>query len=498
MNRCQSLFMELNLNKVSLKHYYSKLSYKDLIIFLIPVIIFSYYLWVFDPGILRYDSFNQFHQIASHHFTNWHPFFHTFIEMVLLKIYPSPVSVCIFQILTFSVIWMMICNHFRYEGENANGISRLFIVQVLFTLIICLIPINAVFSITLLKDILFGYYFLLFTFLIAVLLDKKGEVRTEFLIIMPLVMAFIVGLRPNGFHIIVISLIILTAYFFRKKYNLKTIVIIVSLTVVFILLIASLNVAFDVTNNQKAPIYAKASHMLADYDLNLTLTPQDSTALHKLMNESTIKDNYQITFSDPMYFMSNKSVFDHDKSTYRDMAIKYSIQNPDHFIKYLFCASPIVWDVTRDDSWVGEQYYVNLELDKDRYFSNHPTFNMTDFENVSSKNIGTSQFDSLNNYVEMFKHNLILDSLFNSPAFYMYLSFILVGAIYLITRSKEIFMIYLPNLINIAIIFFSTPIQDNRYLYPNLLVAYFLIIMLIGIIAKKKLNNEKIIEFNRN
>ena len=59
-------------------------------------------------------------------------------------------------------------------------------------------------------------------------------------------------------------------------------------------------------------------------------------------------------------------------------------------------------------------------------------------------------------------------------------------------------MIYLPNLINIAIIFFSTPIQDNRYLYPNLLVAYFLIIMLIGIIAKKKLNNEKIIEFNRN
>ena len=153
-------------------YYVSKLNYKDLIVFLIPVIIFSYYLYVFDPGILRYDSFNQFYQIASHHFTNWHPFFHTFIEMLLLKIYRSPVSVCIFQILTFSTIWMMICKYYRYEGGDDKKITRIFILQVLVTSIVCLVPINAVYSITLLKDILFGYYFLLFCFLVSILFIK--------------------------------------------------------------------------------------------------------------------------------------------------------------------------------------------------------------------------------------------------------------------------------------------------------------------------------------
>ena len=82
-------------------------NYNDLKIFLIPFIIFSIYLAVFNPCIATIDSFNQLHQIASGHFTNWHPFFHTFIEMLCLKVYPSPMSVGIFQILVFSIMWMV-------------------------------------------------------------------------------------------------------------------------------------------------------------------------------------------------------------------------------------------------------------------------------------------------------------------------------------------------------------------------------------------------------
>ena len=42
-----------------------ELNYRDLAIFLIPIIIFSVYLAVFSPCIATYDSFNQLHQIAS-------------------------------------------------------------------------------------------------------------------------------------------------------------------------------------------------------------------------------------------------------------------------------------------------------------------------------------------------------------------------------------------------------------------------------------------------
>ena len=100
----------------------NKLNYRDLAIFLIPIIVFSVYLAVFNPCIATYDTFNQLHQIASGSFTNWHPFFHTFINMICLGIYPSTTSVCILQILTFSVMWMVICKYHRDdEGDLRKG-----------------------------------------------------------------------------------------------------------------------------------------------------------------------------------------------------------------------------------------------------------------------------------------------------------------------------------------------------------------------------------------
>ena len=118
-----------------------KLNLKDLLIFLIPFVIFMYYLHVFNPGILTYDSYDQLHQIATNTFFNWHPFFHTFIEMLCFKVYSSPISVGILQISVFSIMWMILCKYNRKE-ETQN---KLFIVQVLITLIISLIPINGMF-----------------------------------------------------------------------------------------------------------------------------------------------------------------------------------------------------------------------------------------------------------------------------------------------------------------------------------------------------------------
>lgn len=179
-----------------------------------PFIIFMYYLYIFDPGILTFDSYHQIHQIASNDFDNWHPFFHTFIEMLCLKIYANPKSVCILQILTFSTIWMVICKYHRNEEETKN-----FIFQFIITLIISIIPINAIFSITLWKDILFSYLVLFLCFLIEVLIDKNNDLSYLFMIILSLTMAFVCQLRPNGLIIVSAVLIILCDLFIQKKYE---------------------------------------------------------------------------------------------------------------------------------------------------------------------------------------------------------------------------------------------------------------------------------------
>ncbi len=467
-----------------------KLNYKDLIIFLIPFLVFIYYLYTFDPGILSLDSYNQLHQIATSNFTNWHPFFHTFIEMICIRLYASPISICILQIITFSTIWMVICN---YNRNNTDVIDKQFILQIIFTLIISLIPINAIYSITLWKDILFSYFLMLLCFFIEIVLDKKGEISYPFIILLAVTMAIVSQLRPNGIYIIAVMLFILAIYFFKNNETDRFYAILPILTIIFILLIASLNVIYDVEDNQKDAIFAKTEHMLSYYELNNILTQSDKILLYEVINETAIDDNFDITFTDPILWYSNPKIFEIDKSPYNSMAISYSLKNPQIFIGYMFQSAPIVWDIVRDDNWKGFVINTNIESGKNAFFTGDKT-PIAPYESLPAKNNGTNGYDSLNGFVKYFTKNKLLSTLFESPALYMYLSIISLILIHLITKSKSIYLIYLPNFLNILIIFVSTPSQDTRYLYPNLLIFYLLIIILIGVIPNLNEKNSYLIK----
>lgn len=102
-------------------NHIKNLNYRDLIIFLIPTLIFSYYLYVYNPGFIHWDSYSQLHMIASGKFSNWHPFFHTFIMMMCLKLFNNnPISISILQILVFSTMWTVICKYFRNDNQKTK------------------------------------------------------------------------------------------------------------------------------------------------------------------------------------------------------------------------------------------------------------------------------------------------------------------------------------------------------------------------------------------
>lgn len=471
-----------------------KLSYRDLIIFLIPFIIFLGYLYIYNPGIVRFDSFYQLHQIASSQMNNWHPFFHTFIEMLCLEIYPDTKGIAFLQIVTFSLMWMVICNYFR---NDENGIWREFIIQVLFTLGICLIPINAIFSITLLKDVLFSYFLLFTCFLVKVLLDKKGNVSPFYVVIFSLSMSFVAQLRPNGILIILIFLVVLSAYLLYKYKNRTLPLSITLLTVLFILLILTLNVIYDVEDNEKDAISSKIMHMLVDYKLNLTIEDEDKAMIDQIItNDTKSLQEYDITFLDPITLLTNQTAYENYKAAVIEISIKYTIANPIHFLKYAFNSAPMVWNIIKDENnWHVSSYGTSNDYSWKRFYVLHDsklykldnsTKPLKNYENASAKNSKTKMYKELDSIAIGFTKNKMEDTLFNSPAFYMYLSFVVIGAIYLLTRSKDIFLVYLPNLLNIIIIFGSTPAQDYRYLYPNLLLFYLLIIILISILTKPK------------
>ena len=87
----------------------------------------------------------------------------------------------------------------------------------------------------------------------------------------------------------------------------------------------------------------------------------------------------------------------------------------------------------------------------------------------------------VNSYAVYFKDHTLTDTLFYSPALYMYLAIILLVALQFVTKSKEMYLIYVPNIINIIGVFLTCPLNENRSLYPNLLIAYMLVIVFISI-----------------
>ena len=474
------------LNNISVMDKLKTLNRRDLMIFLIPLIVFSFYLYVFAPGIMVYDSFNQIHQIATGEFINWHPFFHTFIEMLCLKVYGSPASVAVLQIVIFSIMWMIICKYNRDDSVK----SKIFILQIVITLVISLVPINPIYAINLQKDILFSYFLLFLCFLMQVLVDRKGKASIPLIIAIAVSMAFVAQLRHNGMILVMVFIVILTIWMYVKNRDLKMTLAVPALAVVCILLISSLNFIYDVDDHQKDPMSDIVGHMLVDYDMTLKIDPDDQVKLDKLMSKKDIKKHYNIYWKDPTRGeILDKKVWKENRSEYIDIAIKYSLRHPFHCIKYFLKSAPLVWDITRDEGWSHAQgvvYTTNMDSQRRVYYNKNNQTPVTDFDNASVKNVGNPVYEQINGWVNSARDNFVLDTLFYSPALYMYLSLIILVVIYWITRLRSLWLIYIPNLLNIAIVLVSIPAQQNRYLYPNLLVGYLLIIMLVSILVKRK------------
>lgn len=101
-------------------------------------------------------------------------------------------------------------------------------------------------------------------------------------------------------------------------------------------------------------------------------------------------------------------------------------------------------------------------------------------------NHGNSKYNLLNPFVSATHKNILLDFLFNNSIVYFVLAIILLAFIFINTGSKELFLIYVLSFLNIVIVFIIS--QSQISVYSNLLVCYLIIIILISILFKQKLN----------
>jgi hypothetical protein len=184
------------------------------VFFIVFGALFSYYLvwWLaFYPGTLSPDSISHWQEAQSFKFTNASPYLYSLILGLLSKILPSPSVMGLFQLTVFSGIIGATMNYFYKKGISLKLIT-------LTTALYVILPVFAIYNVTIWKDVLYSYIvlaFMLGTYLFYI--EDSLRDNLKYIVFLGTLMAFVPLLRFNGIIFFAAPFIL----FVTKKLDLK-------------------------------------------------------------------------------------------------------------------------------------------------------------------------------------------------------------------------------------------------------------------------------------
>lgn len=440
----------------------------DLILFFLTFVSFLAVLYILYPGILTYDSYTQLKQIETGTFSDWHPFIHTFIEMICLKLRNNPSSIAIFQILFFSLLWTSIC---KYNRKN----KKIFIYEIVITIFICLNPLNPLYSITLWKDILYCYNILLLCFIVEIVYDKKFQITNKLLAFLAIVMAFTYSLRYNGKIVIGLSLVVLIFTLYKKDKISKNYLKLPIFTLIGILCIQSLNFIYHVETNQKDALSQKIVQYIGAFAKEDVIKDEDKKIISNYVNLEELANYYNPYYADTIYEcdFSEDIYLKYKKYTYHTV-LNYTFKYPKIFLDFALKSTSLIWQIPSPDDMVGTTIETGVAA-------------TNNYKGLLPRNYGKNYYEKYQDFLSFTKNNKIVSTLLYNAALYFYLS-VIVFLFILKKFKKNCFIIIFPSIANIISTIPSLPVQDTRYLYNNFLIFYLIIIIYIKI--KWEVKNE--------
>lgn len=448
------------------KNNLKKIDKCDVIIFLLTFISFSLVLYILYPGILTYDSYNQLNQIETNSFNDWHPFIHTFIEMICLKINNNPSSIGLFQILVFSMIWTSIC---KYNRKN----KKIFIFELLITILIFLNPLNPIYAITLWKDILYCYGILLLCFIIEIIYDKKFIISSKLIVFTSIVLALVYTIRYNGIIVTMLTIIVLVYLLLKKDKISKNYLKLPIITIISILCINSLNLIYNVEYNQKDAIASKIVQYIGAFVREDVINNKDKQVLFNFINVDELYLYYNPYFSDTIYECDfEEDIYLKYKKEVYGMVLKYTFKYPQIFLDFALKSTSLIWQIPSPNDMIG----TTIETGTDA---------TNNYMDLTPKHYDEEFYQKYQKFLVYTKNNKFLSTILYNSALHFYLT-IIMTLIILFIKKKNYFIALLPSLLNVLSTVPSLPVQDTRYLYNNFLVFYLILIILVRDFSKDK------------
>lgn len=461
----------------------STVELRDIVLFMLPVVLLTIVLFALWPGLYTSDSYDQYNQAQTGIVYPAHPVFHTFTIWLVNSIHHSRVMLPLAHIFLFSLMWAVMCGYIR---RLYNKSDKVFYAQFVFMVILCILPIIYTYSVSAWKDVLYSYSLLSLAFLLFIGSYKKFNYSTLEIVCIALLLSLAVAYRHNGVIPALVVFVILSVGMIKYKTSTRKIVTLTGLSVVFYALtifVPHLFLEVRATSEINSKTGVSIFYMAGLMNSGINIDEQDQRILYSIMpKQYWISDYNQYSYV-PIAFNEHFNHEAAEKYTDQifDMVIKYSLQNPSRSAERFFAVNNMAWNV---------------------YWSTTGPYKTTPFINampLSEKsledNAKTSKLEFLNDEIRLnvayTLNSSIAQTLLYRPALYMYLSIAVVVAMVIKTKKRRYWLLLIPMLSNIPAILVFGLTQDMRYLYINVLTFFLVLLVSISYVysVQKKANS---------
>ena len=446
-----NIYTYFNTIKPSKWHFKdSKLTY--LIIWLLIFIMWLPYFLSWYPSVMTPDSINQFEQaIGIRQLTNNLPIIHTLFIKLCIFI-SAPFSNYTTAAAVYSIIQMLIMSlifTLAIKWMIKNNINSIIII--LAIIFYALYPVNAIYSFTMWKDIIYSGLLLIFMLMAYNTIQKKDYLsNTKNYILFILVMILITLFRNNGFLVLIPVLLILILKLKDIRSLLtKSLIILVTFSLVWFLSLSyifkipttSTIDAFSVPLQQVARIYVKKNSQLNNYE---------KRTIQKYLNEKVI-EYYNPRLSDNVKDHFNLTAYKENKLSFITLWLSLIIKYPITGVESFLYNNYGYW-YPRAQNWVIS--YGIIETEQDWQLKNGPVETWL----INSKYINTI-WTSIDN------RQIPIIPMFYSIGLMSWLILIMMSyTIY--KKETKTFLTYVPIIIVFIHCLLSPVWAEFRYYYP--------------------------------
>lgn len=439
--------------------------------FLLCVICYlPYFLYLF-PGVMTPDSINQLEQaIGLQPYSNHHPWVHTLIIKLCFNIGNAITGDPEVGIAFYSVFQMIMGSlTASYVVSTLKQLKVKKYILIFAALFYALVPYNAVFAVTMWKDVLFSYAVMIFIcatlrdMLLLNSADKgKGAQVVNCIVLMISSLGFCL-LRSNGYYAFIITCVVYIAVVIRRLSGMRRLNIAIMLFALFASAIikgpvmkACAVTQPDFVESLSIPLQQAANVIIKENNID----DRDNELIVNVIDTTYIADLYEPTFADNIKELvraGQPEVLEGNKRDYLGLYIRLGLKYPYDYL----------------DAYRGQT---------SGYWYPDSALNVADTEGIIDNECGVYSYPLLRGkfVIKLKEISLKLGDMlpFYSILFSVGAVFwlLLIGFTYSVINKNVCYVSYVPIIALVLTVLIATPVSGNfRYVYFMILFIPLLI-----------------------